>query len=457
MAETPPKRYKLYLERDYDPAMVSEITKKRWSERTISFSREVDEYRQKHKTSGPLNIFDVTNSMKSSIVDGTHIISNVAGVENRSEMEPDNRSDSSTNCEESNLHLQNEDMSIDTQTMTTEIESNAFQPKEYTESLKRSLDGYDRIMFKESKTSINDVIIMITGFTLRFGLSNKGRTQLMEMFKLCAGSQYDHVSISDHQYNKMFEIPEDKIIAHYFCAKCTKIIYISPKKSIKDSEVVCDQCEEKIRLNSLNENYFLSINVEYQLKELLKLKNIYSTIGESFNNKYGDNSQITDITDSELFVKFANNNEKIIYLNVSTDGAPIFRKSKRSMWPLQILVNNLPPRLRFSNVIIAGFMIVKHEPTPELMNLYMESFIKQIENLNIKGFNVVDNNIERNQAKIKVAVSNFSADSVARALCQNRVKHSGYFACSYCYIMGETSDGARHFPFSASIEELKNA
>ncbi|CAD6233228.1 GSCOCG00012265001-RA-CDS, partial [Cotesia congregata] len=184
-------------------------------------------------------------------------------------------------------------------------------------------------------------------------------------------------------------------------------------------------------------------------------KNIYSAIGESFNNKYGDNSQITDITDSELFVNFANNNEKIIYLNVSTDGAPIFRKSKRSMWPLQILVNNLPPRLRFKNVIIAGFMIVKHEPTPELMNLYMESFIKQIENLNSKGFNVVDNNIERNQTKIKIAVSNFSTDSVARALCQNRVKHSGYFACSYCYIMGETSDGARHFPFSASIEELR--
>ncbi|CAD6208789.1 GSCOCG00003597001-RA-CDS, partial [Cotesia congregata] len=446
MAETPPKRYKLYLE----------TTKKRRSKRTTSFPRAVDEYRQKHNTSGPLNIFDVTNSMKSSIVDGKHSIStNVAGVENVSGVEPENRSNSSSNCEETNLHRHNQDTSIDTQTITTEIKNNTFQPKEHTDFLKQSSNGYDRIMFKESETSINDVITMITGFTLRFGLCNNGRTQLMEMFKLCAGSQYNDVSISDHQYNKIFEIPEETIIAHYYCAKCTKIIYISPKKSMKDTEVICDQCVEIIRLNSLNENYFLSINVEYQLKELLKSKNIYSAISESFNNEYSNNSKITDITDSELFVKFANNNEKTIYLNVSTNGTPIFRESKRSMWPLQILVNNLPPRLRFNNVIIAGFMIVTHEPTPELMNLFMESFVKQIENLNSKGFNLADNNTESNQEKINVAVSNFSADSVTQALCQNRVKHSEYFACSYCYIMGETSDGAKHFPFTATIEELR--
>lgn len=138
---------------------------------------------------------------------------------------------------------------------------------------------------------------------------------------------------------------------------------------------------------------------------------------------------------------------------MNTDGVPLFHKSKQSFWPLQLILNDLPPKMRFKYVLMAGVMIVEHEPTPRLINIYLEELVKQIFQLREDG---IDFNITINDVPTSCILTMLcsSVDSVARAIIQNRIQFNGYFGCSYCYHPGLYLSGIR-YPFEYEESELR--
>jgi len=200
-------------------------------------------------------------------------------------------------------------------------------------------------------------------------------------------------------------------------------------------------------LNLLSENVFLSIDLRYQINILLKDHDIRTSLIRKIQSRCNgpQNDYICDIHDGKLYEKI--NVDSTIYLtmNGSTDGAPLGNKTRRNIWPLSFILNDLPPEKRFKHILLAGIMIVKTEPTYELINLYLKTFVEQLNNLRDSGINV-DITFDGPNISLKPTVLCFSANSVARPLLQSRLKFNGYFGCSYCYQRG-TYISTMRYPF----------
>ncbi|KAL1433256.1 hypothetical protein MTO96_012718 [Rhipicephalus appendiculatus] len=65
-------------------------------------------------------------------------------------------------------------------------------------------------------------------------------------------------------------------------------------------------------------------------------------------------------------------------ITISADGSPDFNSSKFSIWPLQVIINELSPGLRSKNVAVS--MLWYGQSHPE-MSLVLEAFAKQMETL----------------------------------------------------------------------------
>jgi len=208
-------------------------------------------------------------------------------------------------------------------------------------------------------------------------------------------------------------------------------------------------------LNLLSENVFLSVDLRYQINILLKDHDTRTSLIRKIQSRCNgpQNDYICDIHNGKLYDKI--NIDSTIYLtmNKSTDGAPLGNKTRRNIWPLSFILNDLPPEKRFKHILLAGIMIVKTEPTYELINLYLKTFVEQLNNLRETGINV-DITFDGPNISLKPTVLCFSADSVARPLLQSRLKFNGYFGCSYCYQRG-TYISTMRYPFENIRAKLR--
>lgn len=111
-------------------------------------------------------------------------------------------------------------------------------------------------MFKERDMGVKDGTLMITGFSLKCGISNDGRQDLrIEMFKLCAGPRYHNMRISNYNFDNIFE---------------------SPKETIRKQEVMCDNCNKNYKICLSNDINFFTIYLKHH--ELLKIKSVNSKL-----------------------------------------------------------------------------------------------------------------------------------------------------------------------------------
>lgn len=146
--------------------------------------------------------------------------------------------------------------------------------------------------------------------------------------------------------------------------------------------------------------------------------------------------QITDVTSAECYKrlrKARNLSKDDLTLLINTDGSPVWKSSKTSIWPLQFIVNELPPKVRFKHPILAGLWFGKKHPN---MQLFLHTFVKEL-----NGMKAIKWNHEAHTHVSKVAVLGCSVDAPARAATLNMVNFNGYFGCPWCLIPGEHTEG----------------
>lgn len=56
-------------------------------------------------------------------------------------------------------------------------------------------------------------------------------------------------------------------------------------------------------------------------------------------------------------------------------GAPAFRGAKNSIWPIQVMLNEIAPQNRYDDLIVAGLWFGKSKPD---MDILMRELSKQI-------------------------------------------------------------------------------
>ena len=137
------------------------------------------------------------------------------------------------------------------------------------------------------------------------------------------------------------------------------------------------------------------------------------------------------LTDGILYKKFIrsfpeNERQNIVTATFNTEGSPVFKSSKFSIWPIQLIINELPFRVRSSNPIVCGLWFGKDKPK---MNIFLKPFVEYMNKLANVGVKCKINNAER---FIKVHTICSCVDSAARPPMQGIIQYNGYYGCSWC-------------------------
>lgn len=197
-----------------------------------------------------------------------------------------------------------------------------------------------------------------------------------------------------------------------------------------------------------NHKYFIAtLSVEEQLKEILTRPNIWKAFK---NNKPNSDGLLCDIIDGQGYKDVLSSQGSMfmetVTLSFNTDGAQLFSSSSIDVWPIFLVINELPPTLRFarSNMITWGLCQTKTKPN---FSSFFIPFCKEMNKLCYDCFSIpIDGKDLLCNAIVIVGIMDLMAK--APVLCMSY--HNGMYGCSTCehpgIIVKSGGGNARSYP-----------
>lgn len=184
----------------------------------------------------------------------------------------------------------------------------------------------------------------------------------------------------------------------------------------------------------------MELSIAEQLKSiLLKGSNLQKCQKYRFCRTKTNKSSIEDVYDGELYQEhFRNNgflsNPNSISLLGNTDGVSLIRSTKMGVWPIYLVINELPPKERFSraNRIFAGLWFGKGKPN---FQTFLRPFALSIRELQDKGIQLQEDS--RQVVNVRAMFLDSTLDAPAKALFMCMKQFNGYFGCGKCKAKGE--------------------
>ncbi len=301
---------------------------------------------------------------------------------------------------------ENQDLQMDfDENIEEEEEENCNFFSEYEESTQEDLQ------------SNGDVLKLVLAFYLKHNLSWSALEDLLELIKAVKADIT--LPCSKYIFKKWFMNKKPEL--HIICRYCD--FYLGKEKHL--SEVVqCENCEKEVNTKK-DAKFFIYQPLREQLENLAK-----THASSLIFHQSSQESVIDDVRSGILYKKFvaAHPGEKFLTLTVNTDGAKKHKSKKSgSIWALQVVVNELPPNLRFEweNMVLAGLWFGS-EPD---VSTYFKPMIEEIKSFERDPLNI---QINDETVELKVMPLVFPVDSPARSMLQEVKQFNGYFGCSFC-------------------------
>lgn len=268
--------------------------------------------------------------------------------------------------------------------------------------------------------SKKDILALILAFSLRYQISDTAISSLIELINIIVGQKFINPSL--YHLWKVFNVNKEKVVkTHFFCEKCHSYLDNNDGKL-----TICSTCKVEVKTNNVQKSScFMTISLESQIKNMINSGTINLKYIQDFNNMKVSN-QFSDINNGKMYRKIQNQNDSLfLTYNFSVDGVSMYNNAKGSLWPILVTINEIPPTIRFQNVLLAGVWFGKKEPK---MDVYLKPFVEESIKLAEEGI------ILAPDAKhtLKVYAACCCADSVARPCIQNTTQFNGYYGCSWC-------------------------
>lgn len=286
------------------------------------------------------------------------------------------------------------------------------------------------------KISIFEVMMMVQTFSLRHNLTMVAREDLIKLINTVLGK--DIIPESKFIFSKVFN-PQISHEKHFYCRNCTSYI---GKHLDSSTGLNCPLCKEIISTSendSGNPNFFVSISMNDQLKLKLEELDIEEKLKHRFERQCSGN-EIKDIYDGKRYKTLSKegsilSNKNNFSITFNTDGAPIFKSNKYSIWPIQYYLNELPPSCRYQpeNLMLAGLWFGEKEP---LMHIFLRPFVQQAVTLEEEGVQWKRSSTGE-EVTSKVVTLCCCLDTVAKPAVQCLKQFNGYYGCSYCLHPGD--------------------
>lgn len=141
-------------------------------------------------------------------------------------------------------------------------------------------------------------------------------------------------------------------------------------------------------------------------------------------------------------------------LSLSTDGVPLFKSSKVSLWPVYLVILNLPANVRTNseNVILCGLWV---GPTKPVMKLLLDPVMLCIQQLSTLGLDIVMKSGDAITIRAKLVMGVFDLPAKAAVLCAKQF--NGKFGCSVCLHPGKRLSNNSRVYLPDTFTERTNA
>ncbi|XP_021344066.1 uncharacterized protein LOC110443942 [Mizuhopecten yessoensis] len=311
------------------------------------------------------------------------------------------------------------------------------------EDLEPEVEHDDNMPIYEGATiTTGQSALLILSLAFRHSLTGECISDILTCVSLhCLRKNSIHSSL--YKFRKYFSELKTNLKLHSYCQKCDYLL-------TQDNRI-CPVCSSETDDSS---TYFVEIPVEEQISELFRRKTFHDLILHRFERKKKRASCVEDIYDGELYRKYSRKEAFLdskynISLMWYTDGVPLFKSSKVSLWPLYFSINELPykERVKPENLLFAGMWYGKLKPT---MSTFLKPFHETMDKLNKHGVYVECNHCNEKFTS-KALILCGTCDLPAKCMMLNMTQFNGKFGCPRCMQPGKvvpTGKGhTRVFPF----------
>lgn len=274
--------------------------------------------------------------------------------------------------------------------------------------------------------SLAESMAMILLFVLRHRLTSECLADLLTLISLhCAVPNICINSV--HLFWKYFRHLKSPVIFHKYCSFC-----FSP---IETESARCNICHKDA--GAKNTSFFIECPLVSQVVTLFKRDGIYSDLQHRFQRMKHKSVNIEDIYDGELYRKHMGEkgflrNKNNFSLMWYTDGVPLFKSSKYSLWPLYFVINELPftKRMRKENMLFGGIWYGESKP---LFHVFLKPSIRALQKL-YDGVEV--STPDGTKLETHAILLSGTCDLPAKCLVLNMNQFNGKHGCSKCLQTG---------------------
>ena len=166
---------------------------------------------------------------------------------------------------------------------------------------------------------------------------------------------------------------------HSICPECSNYLgkFDSSIKSLS-----CTNCNLVVNVSSMSKpSFFVLIDPSYAITDCLqKHENYFDFV---INERKRERNHIKDIFDGKAYKNLIKNlspQDRYSYVSaiLNTDGAAVFKSSNYSIWPIYIMLNEIPVQARFDNIILIGIWYGKQKP---VMSVILELVVEFVNNI----------------------------------------------------------------------------
>lgn len=344
--------------------------------------------------------------------------------------------------EDANQRLFHQDTSSDDDLSSDGTDSSQ-EDSEYSEDQSDESDDDDVFedaannpIYPGAPISVAESILAIFTVALRFNVPGVLLSSILSLIELHCVKPNNCVKTL-YKLKKFFSNINTPLIRHYYCSICFS----------KSDKQFCNICR-----NDDNITYFIEVPILEQLASFYKRSKFRENLINRNTREKKNAANFEDIYDGYVYnslpTDFLANHNNITF-TWNSDGVPLFKSSKISIWPLYFMINELPYSLRIKkeNMILAGLWFGPHKP---LVNMFLEVFRKDLQKLYRGVTFVVANMIDT--LRVRALILGGTCDLCAKATFLNIQQFNSKFGCPNCKIETIRYENVQTYPFAENLE-----
>ena len=196
-------------------------------------------------------------------------------------------------------------------------------------------------LYNGSTVTLGSIMVLLALFVIKHNLSGEAIEHLLSIFA-AALPVSNVVPRTISCFRKYFCHLKNPFILHKYCTYCFAFVRERDLANCPNGHCLKDLTRKG------GTAYFIEVPIIQQLQTLFSRDGFYENLQHRFNRKKKDINNIEDVYDGRIYKKLvqkgilqSENNFSFIF---NTDGVPIFKSSKVSIWPIYLIINELPYR-----------------------------------------------------------------------------------------------------------------